>query len=289
MKVAPLLVLVQITSLQLGSAVAKLAYDQVGPTALAGLRLAFAAIMMLILVRPRLRLITALQWRAVICLGIVLAAMNTAYFQAIAYLPIGVASTLELLGPLVLAIALSRRWQQLAAAVPALIGVLLLASPGAGTAAAGIIFGVAAGLCRAGYVVFNQQVGVLFQDWTGLTLALAIGACVLTPVAAISEGVAVIEHPWILAVGLLVALLSSVIPYSLDMASLRLIPVPTFGVLLALSPAIAALVGFIVLGEHLGPQQLCAIALIVTASAWAISTGSVTRRRSGPRRRGRGG
>lgn len=145
--------LVQIASLQAGSAVAKEAYASIGPSALAGMRLFFSAVILWLLVRPSLRRVTAVQWRAVILLGLVFAAMNVAYFQAISRLPIGVAATVELLGPLALSIALSRRLEHLAVALLALAGVLLLTGPGASLSAAGLVLGGAAALCRAGYVV----------------------------------------------------------------------------------------------------------------------------------------
>ncbi|MFG3530018.1 DMT family transporter [Streptomyces sp. NPDC047917] len=267
---APALMLAQIISLQAGSAVAKEAYAIVGPTALAGMRLLFSAAILWTLVRPRLREITAVQWRAAISLGLVLAAMNLAYFQALNRLPIGVAATLELLGPLTLSIVLSRRLEHFAVALPALVGVLLLATPGAALPAAGLLLGGAAALCRAGYVVLSQRVGRLFPDWTGLTLALACGACVMTPITLVTDGGTVAAHPAVLATGLLVALLSSLIPYSLDMTVLRRIDVRAFGVLLALSPAVAAGVGFALLNEQLTVRQLCAMALIVLAGAWSV-------------------
>ncbi|WP_327659423.1 MULTISPECIES: EamA family transporter [unclassified Streptomyces] len=267
---APVLMLTQIASLQVGSAVAKGAYASAGPTALAGMRLFFAAVVLWLLVRPRLRGITAAQWRAAVALGLVLAAMNLAYFQAISRLPIGVAATLELLGPLALSIALSRRIEHLVVALLALAGVLLLAAPGASLPAAGLLLGGAAAVCRAGYVVLNRRVGRLFPDWTGLTLALAVGACVLTPVTAVTDGDRMAAHPSVLFTGLLVALLSSLIPYSLDMTVLRRIDARAFGVLLALSPAVAAGIGFVLLHEELTGRQLGAAALIVLAGAWSV-------------------
>lgn len=265
-----LMMLAQIASLQVGSAVAKGAYASAGPTALAGMRLFFAALVLWLLVRPRLRGITAPQWRAAVTLGLVLAAMNLAYFQAISRLPIGVAATLELLGPLALSIALSRRIEHFVVALLALAGVLLLAAPGASLPAAGLLLGGAAAVCRAGYVVLSRQVGRLFPDWTGLTLALAVGACVLTPVIAVTDGARVAAHPSVLFTGLLVALLSSLIPYSLDMTVLRRIDARAFGVLLALSPAVAAGIGFVLLHEELTGRQLGAAALIVLAGVWSV-------------------
>ncbi|MFJ1835259.1 EamA family transporter [Streptomyces sp. NPDC088175] len=267
---APALMLVQIASLQAGSAVAKEAYASIGPSALAGMRLFFSAVILWLLVRPSLRRVTAVQWRAVILLGLVFAAMNVAYFQAVSRLPIGVAATVELLGPLALSIALSRRLEHLAVALLALAGVLLLTGPGASLSAAGLVLGGAAALCRAGYVVLSRRVGRLFPDWTGLALALACGACVLTPVSAVTDGVTVAAHPAVLLTGLLVALLSSLIPYALDMTVLRRIDARAFGVLLALSPAVAAAVGFLLLREQLTVRQLAAIALVVLAGAWSV-------------------
>ncbi|MFJ2767899.1 EamA family transporter [Streptomyces sp. NPDC087300] len=266
------LVLAQVLSLQLGSALAKGTYGQVGPTALAGMRLGFAALVLWTVVRPRLARLTAAQWRAAAGLGVVFAGMNTAYFQAIRHLPLGVAATLELLGPLALALALSRGAAHLLSGLLALAGVLLLAVPGGALPGAGIAAGVAAALCRAGYVVLNQRVGRLFPGWDGLTVALGIGACLLVPVAAATDGRSVAAHPALLGTGFLVALLSSLLPYSLDLLALRRIGARTFGVLLALGPAVGAAVGFAALGERLGPRECAAMALVVAAGAWSVRT-----------------
>lgn len=266
---APILILLQIVSLQIGASVAKGAYATVGPTALAGMRLAFAAAVLWLLVRPRLRGVTPAQWRSAIALGLVFAGMNLAYFRAIDHLPIGVAATLELLGPLVLSIALSRRLEHVVIALLMLVGVLLLAAPGGALSTTGILLGCTAAVCRAGYVLLSRRVGQLFPDWTGLALALAFGACLLTPIAAITSGDHVVAHPAALGTGLLVALLSSLIPYALDMTVLRHIDTRAFGVLLALSPAVAAGIGFALLHEELTTRQLCAMALVVLAGAWS--------------------
>ncbi|MCX4805305.1 DMT family transporter [Streptomyces sp. NPDC058682] len=268
--VAPSLVLLQASSLQVGSAVAKHTYGVISPTALAGMRLVFSAGLLCLLVRPRLRQITVQQWRAVILLGVVFAGMNMAYFQAIRHLPLGVASTLELLGPLLLSVALSRRLQHLLSGMLAVASVLLLTAPGGELSALGICLGLLAALCRAAYVVLSRRVGALFADWTGLTVALVIGACIVAPIAGVTDGAEVAAHPKVLVTGLFVALLSSLIPYSLDMVTLRRIDVRAFGVLLALSPAVAVGVGFFLLDEHLTLRQVCAIALIMISTAWAV-------------------
>ncbi|NEY35253.1 EamA family transporter [Streptomyces sp. PRKS01-65] len=272
---AAALVLAQIVSLQAGSAVAKTAYDVVAPTAVAGMRLSFSAVVMVLLVRPRLRRLTPAQWRAAVPLGLVLAAMNAAYFQTISRLPLGVASTVELLGPLALSVALSRRWEHLATAALALTGVLLLTTPGAELPAAGLALGAVAACCRGAYVVLSRRVGGLFPDWSGLAVALAVGACVLGPLTAAAHGRALARHPEALGTGLLVGLLSSLIPYALDMTVLRRIDTRAFGILLALSPAVGAAAGFLLLGEELTTRHLLAMALVAAAGAWSV-------RRPGP-------
>ncbi|MFJ7199637.1 MULTISPECIES: EamA family transporter [unclassified Streptomyces] len=156
---APALMLVQIASLQAGTAVAKEAYASVGSSALAAMRLSFSAAILWLLVRPSLRRVTAVQWRAVIPLGLVFAATNVAYLQAISRLPIGVAATVERLGPLTLSIAASHRPEHLAVALLVLAGVLLLTGPGTSLPAAGLVLGGAAALCRTGYVALSRRVG----------------------------------------------------------------------------------------------------------------------------------
>ncbi|MEU9606848.1 EamA family transporter [Streptomyces sp. NPDC048057] len=257
-------------SLQLGAAVAKGVYGQVGPVALAGLRLVISAAVICAVVRPRPRELDGAQWRAVISFGAVIALMNALYFQAIAHLPIGVASAVELLGPLALAAALSRRPRDLAVVAAATGGVFLLTAPGADLAWVGLLWGAGAAVCRGAYVVLSHRVGRGFDDATGLALALAVGACLLAPVAAATGGHQVVAHPQVLAVGALVAVLSSLVPYTLDMVVLRRVGVRTFGVLLALSPAVGAVVGALVLGEVLSAREAAAVLLIVVASAAAV-------------------
>jgi inner membrane transporter RhtA len=268
------LVLTQILSLQLGSAVAKSAYDELSPTTLAGLRLGFAALFLCLLARPRPRRLTGAQWRAALALGLVVAVMNVAYFRALEHLPLGVAATVELLGPVLLAVALSRRAAHLLPALLALAGVLLLTAPGTSLPLAGLLAAAVAAACRAGYVLANRRVGRLFGGWDGLAVALAAGACVLLPVTAATGGGPIAAHPALLGTGALVAVLSSLVPYALDLLALRRVDARTFGVLLALAPAVGALVGFTLLGERLTPGQLLAIALVVAGAAGAVRGGT---------------
>lgn len=276
---APGLVLVQIASLQLGSALAKDLFSEVGATATAALRITLAALVLCATVRPRLRSRSAPQWRAVLALGAVLAAMNLAYFHTIARLPIGIASTLELLGPLALAIVLTRRLSDLAWALLSITGLLLLTAPGADLPMPGILLGLLAAGCRAAYVLLNRRVGQLFTDWSGLALALAAGAALLAPLGAVTGGARLLD-PGVLAAGAGVAILSSLLPYCLDLLVLRRISARLFGILLSLSPAVGALVGLGALGETLTAGQVVAIGLVMVASAGAVAGDATAIRRA---------
>ncbi|MGH7750812.1 MAG: EamA family transporter, partial [Candidatus Dormibacteria bacterium] len=182
------LVLTQIASLQLGSAVAKDLFGRVGPTGLGGLRIAWTALVLCALVRPRLRGLSTRQRSTALGLGLVVAAMNVTYFHAIARIPIGVASSLELLGPLGLSLALSRRRTDLLWVALSAIGLSLLAITHRDLDIAGLVFGTTSGLLRAGYVLLNRRIGELFTDWSGLALAMAAGAVVLAPLAVLTGG-----------------------------------------------------------------------------------------------------
>ncbi len=267
---APGLMLAQIASLQVGSAIAKGLFADVGATATAAMRITLSAIVLCALARPRIGSFTSAQWRAALSLGVVLAAMNLAYFQAIGVLPLGVAATLELLGPLLLAVALTRRRSDRAWVTLSIAGVLLLTAPGGRLPLLGIGLGLLAAGCRAGYVLLNRQVGRLFGDWSGLAVALAAGACLLAPIGAVSGGTRLLD-PGVLAAGVLVAVLSSLLPYSLDLVVLRRISPRLFGILLSLSPAVGTLVGFVVLAEALTTRQMLAILLVVVASVGAVA------------------
>ncbi|MGH3978318.1 MAG: EamA family transporter [Pseudonocardiaceae bacterium] len=205
--------------------------------------------------------------------------MNLAYFHTIARLPIGIASTLELLGPLALAIVLTRRLSDLAWALLSITGLLLLTAPGADLSMLGIALGLLAAGCRAAYVLLNHRVGQLFTDWSGLALALAVGAGILAPVGAVTGGAGLLDWT-VLGAGVAVAVLSSLLPYCLDLVVLRRISARLFGILLSLSPAVGALVGYTVLGELLTTRQVVAVGLVVVASAGAVAGNATAIRRA---------
>ena len=180
--------------------------------------------------------------------------MNLCFYLALSTIPLGIAVTIEFLGPLAVAIGGSRRWLDGLWALFAAGGVVLLTEGRGDLHLAGILFALAAAVCWAGYILLSVALGRHTADGGGLALGMALAAIVVAPVGIVGSGTALLE-PWVLAVGLGVALLSSVIPYSLELEALRRIPPKVFGVLMSMEPAVAALVGLIVLGEVLRPLQ----------------------------------
>jgi inner membrane transporter RhtA len=266
---ASLLVLGAIASVQLGGALAKTLFDEVGPGGAVLLRVALAAAVLAALWRPRVRDHGRRElWLAAV-FGIALAGMNLAFYASLDRIPLGVAVTFEFVGPLGVAVATSRRpldflWVALAAA-----GILLLSDFGSsGLDSAGVALALLAGAFWAAYILIAARVGRAFPGGEGLALAMVVATALLVPVGLGAAGPDLLA-PEVLAVGAAVALLSSVIPYSLELEALRRLPPGVFGVLMSLEPAMAALAGFVVLGEALVARELLAIALVVSASAGA--------------------
>lgn len=268
------LVLVAIGSTQLGAALAKSLFDELGPAGTVLLRVLFAAVALTLIWRPGLRRWTRRELALAAAFGAALAGMNLSFYAALDRIPLGVAVTLEFSGPLGVALLGSRRALDVLWAVLAAAGIVLLADPTGGAAdPLGVAFALIAGACWAAYILLSQRAGRAFPGGTGLALAMGIGAVLLLP-AGVSGGGTELLEPSALAVGASVALLSSAIPYSLELEALRRLPARVFGVLMSLEPAVAALVGFVVLGELLGSRELAAILLVVAASVGASrSTG----------------
>jgi inner membrane transporter RhtA len=266
------LVLGAVLSVQLGAAGATTLFDEVGPGGTVLLRVGLAAAVLVALWRPALGGHSPLEWRLVALFGISLAGMNFSFYEALDRIPLGIAVTLEFVGPLGVAIAGSRRRLDLAWVGLAGAGILLL-SPGVGESLdlAGAGLALLAGSFWAAYILLSARVGRAFPGGNGLALAMLIAALGLIPVG-IADGGAELLAPGVLAVGLAVGLLSSAIPYSLELEALRRLPERSFGVLMSLEPAVAALVGLIALGQDLEAAEVLAIALVVIASAGALST-----------------
>lgn len=265
-------------SVHFGSAVAALLFPRVGALGVVTLRVTIAAVLLLAVCRPRLRGHSRSDWAVIGAFGVALGGMNILFYQAIDRIPLGPAVTLEVLGPLLLSVLTARRAVSLLWAGLALAGVFLLGRDGFdGLDPAGAGFALGAGALCAVYIVCNARAGARFPRLDGLALAMAVAALVSLPLGVGSAGGALLD-PRVLGPGLAVALLSSGLPYTLELLALRRLPSATFAVLMSLSPAIAALAGFLVLGQSLSTGQCLAVALVVAAGAGAVRTGSAGRR-----------
>jgi inner membrane transporter RhtA len=266
------LVLGGATSIQFGAALAATLFDDLGPAGTSLLRLGFAAVVLVALWRPRPRAHPPADLRLAVAFGLALGGMNLSFYEALHRIPLGIAVTIEFAGPLGVAVALSRRRLDLAWAALAALGILLLARPGGGgVSALGLLFVLIAAACWAAYILLNQRAGRVFAGGRGLAMASVVAA--LVPIGpGLIDGGGALLRPGLLALGVVVALMSSVIPYSLEVEALRRMPANVFGVLMSLEPAIAALAGFAVLGQDLGVRELLAIGLVVVASVGVTRT-----------------
>ena len=270
---ALLLVFVAAASVQVGAAIARTLFDDAGPAGTVFLRALFAALVLAVLWRPTVRGHSRADWRLVVAFGLALGFMNLLFYESIDRIPLGLAVTFEFVGPLGVAVAGSRRaldflWVALAAA-----GILLISAPGTGGGLdpAGIAFALLAGGCWAAYILLSGRTGRAFPGGTGLALAMCVAAAVLVPFGVPAGGDALLD-PGVLLIGAAVAMLSSAIPYSAEFEALRLLPEHVFGVLLSLEPPMAALAGFLVLGQGLAARELVGIALVTAAVAGAVSS-----------------
>jgi inner membrane transporter RhtA len=265
------LVMGAVASVQLGAAVATTLFDDLGPAGTVLLRTGFAAIALLLLWRPQIRGKEPVALRDAVLFGLVLAGMNFSFYGALDRIPLGIAVTLEFTGPFAVAVAGSRRASDLLWVALAAAGIVLL-SPGihGSLDVTGALLAFLAGAFWATYIVLAARVGQAFSGGQGLTLAMVIATLVLLPSGIIAGG-SDLGDPSLLASGLAVALMSSAIPYSLELEALRRLPKGTFGVLMSLEPAVAALVGLVALGQDLSGNEVVAIALVVAASAGALS------------------
>ena len=272
------LVLGAISSVQFGAAFAKTLFDEVGVGGTVFLRVLFAAIVLALIWRPRLAEHGRGDLWLAVAFGFTLGAMNLAFYSALDRIPLGIAVTFEFVGPLGVAVAASRRpldllWVALAAA-----GILLLSDFGSTDLdGLGVALALLAGGLWAAYILLSARVGRAFPGGGGLALAMVVASAMLLPVGVEDAGADLLV-PWILAAGAAVAILSSAIPYSLEMEALRRMPAGVFGVLMSLEPAAGALAGLVVLSEGLAVREVVAILLVITASAGAASQAKVAPR-----------
>lgn len=265
-------VLTSILSLQFGAAFATTLFSQIGPAGATTLRLTIAAIILGVIVRPRWSRWSNRQRKGIFALGIALAVMNGAFYLALDTVPIGTAVTIEFLGPLTLAAVLSRRWADGAWVLLAFGGVLLLGLGDhceSGLDPIGVMFALIAATAWAGYIVAGSHLAATLPSADGLAGASIVAAVLTLPFGVVSGGSELLD-PTMLAAGAAVAVLSSVIPYSLEMWALRSLAKKVFAVLIALEPAAAALAGVLVIGQTLDAFTLVAIALVVAAGVGTV-------------------
>ncbi|MFK0235708.1 EamA family transporter [Streptomyces vinaceus] len=261
-------------SVQFGAALAVMIMPGTGAAGVVTLRLAAAALVLLLLCRPKVRGYARADWGTVVAFGVAMAGMNGLFYQSIDRIPLGPAVTLEVLGPLVLSVVVSRRLVSLLWAGLALAGVALLAGHGGGEGFGGLDllgagFALGAGAMWAAYIVFSARTGRRFPQADGLALAMAVAAVLSLPLGVVEAGSALLV-PSTLALGVGVAVLSSVLPYTLELLALRRLPAPTFAILMSLEPAIAATAGFLVLDQAMSAVDALAIALVIAASMGAV-------------------
>ena len=272
---APLLGLAGIVSVQFGGALAATLVPVIGAGGSVVLRLLCASALRLASVRPRWRGHARRARLTVIAFGVALGLMNFTFYSSLAHLPIGVAVTIEFIGPLSLAAALSRRWLDAVAVAAAAAGVVLiseaLSTPFADLEKTGIALALLAGAFWAAYIVLAGRTGGEFPKLEGLALAMVVATVVTLPLGITS---APTWSPDILLKAFGIAVLSSVLPYSLELLALRRLSAKVFGILLSLEPAFAALAGLLVLGQVLSPTQLVGMALVVAASALVLGLGA---------------
>ena len=267
---AILLVVVGLACQEVGAALAVLLFPEVGPLGMVMLRLLFSAVLLMLIARPVLRGHSRDAWGAVAGFGLVLATMNGLFYLALERLPLGVTVTIEVLGPLVLSIVASRRVSAWLWALLALAGVVALAGGGWDSLdPIGVLFALGAAASWAFYILASARVGREFPGLDGLALAMTVGALIALPFGILSAGSALLR-PELLALGAAVAVLSSTIPYALELVALRRLPAAAFAILMSLSPATAALAGWLLLGQDLVWLEVVGIALVITASIGAV-------------------
>ncbi len=273
------LVLLSIASVQIGSALAKSLFSELGPWGVVSLRVSFSAFILFTFWRLKWHSQIRQNLKLIIAFGTVFALMNGCFYAAIDRIPLGIAISVEFTGPLALAVLKSKRWLDGLWALLAGLGILLLTPlSGANTDLWGIVLALCAGLCWAVYIVLATRVGQKLSGIEGLAWALVVSSLLLLPIGIAHAGSALL-NPRLLLLGAGVALLSTTLPYSFEMVALRSLPIQVFSVMLSLEPMAGVLAGFVILGEKLSGRSLLACLLVSIAAAGAAkfqSNASVT-------------
>jgi inner membrane transporter RhtA len=275
------MVLGSIVSVQSGAALATTLFGELGPWGAVLMRAGFGALALLALTHRSLRAPRGRQLRDVVLFGLILAAVNLTFYEALDRLPLGIAVTLEFVGPLGVAVLGSRRRRDLLWVLLAAVGIVLLSDGGGGGIdPLGAVLALAAGAGWGLYIVQAARLGQSYPGLGGLALAMAIATVLVAPFGIVQGGTELVT-PSNLAVGLAVGLLSSAIPYALEFEALRRLPNAVFGVLMSLEPAVAALIGFLALSQNLALLEVVAIGLVVAASAGALRSAATPAPRDG--------
>lgn len=263
-------------SLQFGAAVATNLFDEIGAAGASALRLGLAAVVLMVWARPDVRSWSGPQRRSILLLGLAMAAMNAAFYEAVSRIPLGAAITIEFLGPLGLAVALTRRWRELVFVGLALVGVVLLGLGQRGSVdgpldPVGVAAALVAAFFWACYIVAGSRLATTDPGIGSLAGACTVAAVLVVPLGVASSGTALLDGR-VLLLGLAMAVLASVIPYSFELRALERMAKRTFSILVALEPAIGALVGVVLLDQRLGAVSFLGVGLVVAAGIGATAT-----------------
>jgi inner membrane transporter RhtA len=266
-------ILVSAFSVQGGAAIAKGIFPLIGVEGTAAIRIFLSAVILLAVFRPAVHRFTAAQWRAIVPYGIAIGVMNLLFYQALVRIPRGLAVALEFVGPLAVAIVGSRRALDLVWIGLAMAGIALIAPIRADgdVDPVGVIYALLTGACWAAYIVLGGRVSQQLDAGVAVATGMTIAALAVVPFALVEGGIEKFE-PGLLLPCAALAVLSSALPFTLEMKALRLLPGRTFSILMCLEPVIAALCGLVLLGEHLTPAQWVAIAFVVIASVGATTS-----------------
>jgi inner membrane transporter RhtA len=267
-----LLLLIAMASIQAGASLAKTLFQIVGAPGAVALRTVLATLMLIIALRPWRARITSRSWQPLLVYGVALGAMNFLYYLALRTVPLGITVALEFTGPLAVALLASRRAVDFVWVLLAVAGLLLLLQPhaGAGVDPRGALFALGAGACWSLYIVFGQKTGADFGA-QAVALGSVIASVIVVPIGVADAGSALFA-PAALPYGLAIALLSTALPYTLEMIALTRMPARTFGILMSIEPAFGALFGWVMLRQQLLWFQWSAIGLIIVASIGTTST-----------------
>lgn len=261
-------VLLAMVTIQSGASIAKQLFPLIGPDGTTALRLGFSALVLWLVFRPWRSLPQGRDWRAIVVYGLCLGGMNILFYLAIARIPLGIGVALEFTGPLAVALFSSRRKRDLIWVACAIAGILLLLPDMRGADAldpVGVMLALAAGACWAGYILFGKKTNTQSSGGITVALGMTVAAAILVPVGAVSQGMALLSWE-VLPLGIMVGILSSALPYSLEMVALRNMTSQNFSIFMSMEPAVAALAGFLILAELLTLWQWLAILLVIVAS-----------------------